>query len=205
MSSNQENREGILHLQQEGDNSDTINGNQRHPERIVGNPRDTLCGRGFHILHHHGNLELHLLVNKYRQSYQQSRRHEKPRIRTIIRETKRTDARFLKRVTGTYGARFLKRVTGTGDERWVAITSSVDYGRIATLIRHSGIINHRSSTTPIIDTFSTSRSTTRGFTSWFGADDRRIYFVRSRAPTKGAINAVQHETTNSTQPIPWTL
>jgi hypothetical protein len=131
MSSNQENPEDIQHLQHEGENNDTINStitdrnrNQHNPERIVGNPRDIICGRGLHILNHHGNLQLHLLVNKYRQSYRQSRRHEKSRIiRTIIRETKST------------GARFLKRVTGAGDERWVEVDDKKAYEKVSHALR----------------------------------------------------------------------
>jgi hypothetical protein len=131
MSSNQESSEDIQHLHHEGETNKTINStttnrnrNQRHPERIVGNPRDILCGRGLHILNHHGNLQLHLLVNKYRESYRQSRRHEKSRIiRTIIRETKRT------------GARFLKRVTGAGDERWVEVDDKKAYEKVSHALR----------------------------------------------------------------------
>jgi hypothetical protein len=135
MSSNQESPEDIQHLQQEGENNDAINSttnnqnrNQLHPERIVGNPRDILCGRGLHILNHHGNLQLHLLVNKYRQSYRQSRRNEKSRIiRTIIRETKRT------------GARFLKRITGAGEERWVEVDDKKAYEKVSHALRLQGI------------------------------------------------------------------
>jgi hypothetical protein len=131
MSSNQESPEDIQHLQQERENNDAINStttnrnrNQQHPERIVGNPRDILCGRGLHILNHHGNLQLHLLVNKYRQSYRESRRHEKSGIiRTIIRETKRT------------GARFLKRVTGAGEERWVEVDDKKAYEKVSHALR----------------------------------------------------------------------
>ena len=131
MSSNQESPEDIQPLQPEGENNDTINSttnnrnrNQHQTERIVGNPRDILCGRGLHILNHHGNLQLHLLVNKYRQSYRQSRRHEKSRIiRTIIRETKST------------GARFLKRITGGGDERWVEVDDKKAYEKVSHALR----------------------------------------------------------------------
>jgi hypothetical protein len=131
MSSNQESSEDIQHLHQDGETNETINStttnrnrNQRHPERIVGSPRDILCGRGLHILNHHGNLQLHLLVNKYRESYRQSRSHEKSRIiRTIIRETKRT------------GARFLKRVTGAGGERWVEVDDKKAYEKVSHALR----------------------------------------------------------------------
>jgi hypothetical protein len=131
MSSNQVNPEDIQQLQQEGENNDTINStttnqnrNQRQPERIVGNPKDILCGRGLHILNHHGNLQLHLLVNKYRQSYRQARRHEKSGIiRAIIRETQRT------------GARFLKRVTGAGDERWLEVDDKKAYEKVSHALR----------------------------------------------------------------------
>jgi hypothetical protein len=131
MSTNQESPEDIQPLQQQGENNDTINStatnrnrNQHQPERVVGNPKDVLCGRGLHILNHHGNLQLHLLVNMRRQSYQQSRRNEKCKIiRTIIRETKRT------------GARFLKRVTGAGDDRWVEVDDKKAYAKVSHALR----------------------------------------------------------------------
>eukprot|EP00980_Cylindrotheca_fusiformis_P022487 scaffold9345_cov120-Cylindrotheca_fusiformis.AAC.16 len=83
---------------------------QQRPKRIVRTPRDVLCGRGFHITNHHGNLQFHILVNKYRERYQNSqRRKDKQRItRLVINETKKTGARFLKRVEDTEGFRWVE-------------------------------------------------------------------------------------------------
>ena len=72
---------------------------QQAAEAVTGTPRDVLCGRGFHIMNHHGNLQLHLLVNKYKPQYFRSRQNEKIRIvESIIRQMKETGARFLRRV-----------------------------------------------------------------------------------------------------------
>eukprot|EP00980_Cylindrotheca_fusiformis_P022490 scaffold9345_cov120-Cylindrotheca_fusiformis.AAC.19 len=90
----------------QGESNGTAQKEEKQPtERVVGNPRDVLCGRGFHITNHHGNLQFHLLVNKHRESYRKAQqRKEKQRIiRLVIEETKKTGARFLKRVEDTGG------------------------------------------------------------------------------------------------------
>eukprot|EP00980_Cylindrotheca_fusiformis_P025826 scaffold14697_cov124-Cylindrotheca_fusiformis.AAC.1 len=106
-----------------GKNGEVEYTEQQRPERIVGTPRDVLCGRGFHITNHHGNLQFHLLINKYRESYRKSkRRNEKQRIiRLVINETKKT------------GARFLKRVEDPGDSRWVEL----DYKKVYEKVSHT--------------------------------------------------------------------
>lgn len=60
--------------------------------------KDVLCGRGVHILHHLGNLRLHLAVNAYREEYIAARRDRKREIITrIIHDVKASGSRFLKR------------------------------------------------------------------------------------------------------------
>eukprot|EP00980_Cylindrotheca_fusiformis_P022484 scaffold9345_cov120-Cylindrotheca_fusiformis.AAC.13 len=84
-----------------GENYDgaTSLSDQQQSDIVAGNPRDVICGQGLHNLCHQGNLQFHLLTNKYRDSYRKARRQEKSRIiRMIISEIKRTGARFLKRV-----------------------------------------------------------------------------------------------------------
>lgn len=107
----------------EGSNPDR-NGTQGKPKIVVGNPKDVLCGRGLHILNHHGNLQLHLLVNKYKKHYQDSRRREKSRIiLNIIREIKGT------------GARFLKRVEGEGSDSWAEVDDKKAYEKVSHALR----------------------------------------------------------------------
>jgi hypothetical protein len=65
---------------------------------LTGMPRDILCGRSFHILNHHGNLQLHMLVNKYRPIYLKSCPKAKMGIvNSIIEQVKESGARFLRR------------------------------------------------------------------------------------------------------------
>ncbi|CAJ1952803.1 unnamed protein product [Cylindrotheca closterium] len=67
---------------------------------IVAKPGDIICGRGFHIANHRGNLDLHLIINKHRDEYLQSKRPNKTRIiKHILQEIKKTGARFIKLVS----------------------------------------------------------------------------------------------------------
>lgn len=96
-------------------------------EPLIGNPRDVLCGRGLHIVNHHGNLQLHLLVNKYRWSYRHSRRQEKSKIiRAIMRETKKSGARFLQRIAAG---------NGNNEDRWVEVDDKKAYEKVSHALR----------------------------------------------------------------------
>ncbi|CAJ1952801.1 unnamed protein product [Cylindrotheca closterium] len=67
---------------------------------MVAKPGDIICGRGFHIANHRGNLDLHLIINKHRDEYLQSKRPNKTRIiKHILQEIKKTGARFIKSVS----------------------------------------------------------------------------------------------------------
>lgn len=61
------------------------------------NARDVLCGRGVQVLHHAGNLHLHLAADEFREEYLGSRRDRKREIiETIVERLKATGSRFLK-------------------------------------------------------------------------------------------------------------
>eukprot|EP00980_Cylindrotheca_fusiformis_P025833 scaffold14697_cov124-Cylindrotheca_fusiformis.AAC.8 len=99
--------------------------NQPKQKRVAGNPRDILCGRGLHIVNHHGNLQLHLLINKHRLTYQQSGRQQKSRItHAIVKEIKRTGARFLERV-----------VVSGEDDKWVEVDDKKAYSKVSHALR----------------------------------------------------------------------
>ncbi|CAJ1952805.1 unnamed protein product [Cylindrotheca closterium] len=67
---------------------------------VVAKPIDIICGRGFHITNHRGNLDFHLIVNSYRDEYLQSKRPNKTRItKQIIKEIHATGARFIRKVS----------------------------------------------------------------------------------------------------------
>ena len=67
--------------------------------RIVALPTDIICGRGFHIVNHRGNLNLHLMVNSHREEYTAARRSEKTKItKRLLCEIKNSGARFIRKV-----------------------------------------------------------------------------------------------------------
>lgn len=86
-----------------GDNhkdSSTASTAQAKRKPITAKPGDIICGRGFHIANHSGNLNLHLTMNKYRDEYLQSTRPDKTKIiKKILKEVQKTGARFIKSVT----------------------------------------------------------------------------------------------------------
>eukprot|EP00526_Cylindrotheca_closterium_P001134 CAMPEP_0113621012 /NCGR_PEP_ID=MMETSP0017_2-20120614/10726_1 /TAXON_ID=2856 /ORGANISM="Cylindrotheca closterium" /LENGTH=91 /DNA_ID=CAMNT_0000530725 /DNA_START=456 /DNA_END=727 /DNA_ORIENTATION=+ /assembly_acc=CAM_ASM_000147 len=53
---------------------------QGNSKAIVAKPGDIICGRGFHIANHRGNLNFHLIINTYREEYLSSKRPHKTRI-----------------------------------------------------------------------------------------------------------------------------
>jgi len=99
-----------------GDNqrdSSAVHRGQVNSKAIAAKPGDIICGRGFHIANHRGNLDLHLIINKYRDEYLSSRRPEKTKIiKRVLKETKSTGARFIRSVS---------------DERNVDTWEEVDY------------------------------------------------------------------------------
>ena len=54
--------------------------------KVQAKNKDIICGRGYHIVNHSGNLNLHLLVNKHREEYLKSKRSDKRKITMHILE-----------------------------------------------------------------------------------------------------------------------
>ena len=88
--------------------------------------KDILCGRGLHVMNRHGNLNLHLLVNKYRPSYGNSTRQGKAAItRQIVQEIKSTGARFIRRANNDI-------IRGG---RWVEVDDKTAYNKVSHALR----------------------------------------------------------------------
>lgn len=91
---------------------------------VSGSPRDILCGRGLHIMNHHGNHNLHLIADSYRQGYLTSTRKEKAAIaRHIVQKLKST------------GARFLRRYKDNGKDKWVEVEDDTAYRKVSHALR----------------------------------------------------------------------
>jgi hypothetical protein len=91
--------------------------------------QDVLCGRGVHILHHVGNLRLHLAVDKYKNEYPGARRKRKREIvLAIVAEIKAS------------GSRFLKRSESGSKNQWIEISESAAYQKVSHALRdqHTG-------------------------------------------------------------------
>jgi len=93
--------------------------------RVQACPADIICGRGFHIVNHHGNHNLHIIVNKYQDLYQMSPRSQKTKIIKFIQsEIKRTGARFIRRVSDEHGA-----------EEWQEVDDATAYKKVSHALR----------------------------------------------------------------------
>ncbi|CAJ1951368.1 unnamed protein product [Cylindrotheca closterium] len=107
-----------------GVESNTTNASKDAVVPVSGSPRDILCGRGLHIMNHHGNLNLHLIVDQYRQAYLSSTRREKAAItRNIVQQLKST------------GARFLRRFDDESDDKWVEVDDDTAYKKVSHALR----------------------------------------------------------------------
>ncbi|CAJ1951348.1 unnamed protein product [Cylindrotheca closterium] len=105
------------------DNS-TMNASKPTMVPVSGSPRDIICGRGLHIMNHHGNHNLHLIVDRYRQAYLTSTRKDKADItRSIVQHLKST------------GARFLRRFNHDGDDKWVEVDERTAYKKVGHALR----------------------------------------------------------------------
>lgn len=92
---------------------------------IVANPRDITCGRGFHIANHRGNLDLHLIVNQYREQYLESIRPEKTKIiKHVLKEIKSTGARFIRSVSD-----------GSNVDTWDEVDYATAYKKVSHALR----------------------------------------------------------------------
>ena len=95
---------------------------------VQANPADIICGRGLHIMNRHGNLNFHLLVNRYRQTYLTSTRRDKAAItRHIVQEIKSTGARFLRR--------FDEDNQRVDDDRWAEVDDKAAYKKVSHALR----------------------------------------------------------------------
>jgi hypothetical protein len=85
--------------------------------------KDVLCGRGVQVLHHVGNLRLHLAANEFREEYLRSRRDRKREIiESIIITLKSAGSRFL---------RYSKR----DKTKWVEAGDGFAYHKVSHVLR----------------------------------------------------------------------
>eukprot|EP00526_Cylindrotheca_closterium_P017531 CAMPEP_0113615864 /NCGR_PEP_ID=MMETSP0017_2-20120614/7931_1 /TAXON_ID=2856 /ORGANISM="Cylindrotheca closterium" /LENGTH=307 /DNA_ID=CAMNT_0000525135 /DNA_START=548 /DNA_END=1471 /DNA_ORIENTATION=+ /assembly_acc=CAM_ASM_000147 len=102
----------------------TTNASKRTMVPVSGSPRDIICGRGLHIMNHHGNHNLHLIADRYRHTYLTATRKEKAAItRSIVEQLKST------------GARFLRRFIDDGDDKWVEVDDKTAYKKVSHALR----------------------------------------------------------------------
>ena len=94
--------------------------------RISANPTDIICGRGFHIVNHRGNLNLHLMANTYREEYMISQRVDKRRItKLVLDELKNTGARFIRKVVSN----------GEGADEWEEVEDEAAFKKVSHALR----------------------------------------------------------------------
>jgi hypothetical protein len=85
--------------------------------------KDVLCGRGVQVLHHVGNLRLHLAANEFREEYLRSRRDRKKEIiESIVVSLKAAGSRFL---------RYSKR----DKTKWVEAGDGFAYHKVSHVLR----------------------------------------------------------------------
>jgi hypothetical protein len=75
-------------------------------------------------MNRHGNLNLHVIVDRYREVYQTSTRKEKAAItRHIVQELK------------TAGSRFIRRLDDDSDDKWVEVDDKTAYKKVGHALR----------------------------------------------------------------------
>jgi hypothetical protein len=85
--------------------------------------KDVLCGRGVQVLHHLGNLRLHLAANDFSEEYLRSRRDRKKEIiQSIVITLKAAGSRFL---------RYSKR----DKKKWVEAGDGFAYHKVSHVLR----------------------------------------------------------------------
>jgi hypothetical protein len=85
--------------------------------------KDVLWGRGIQVLHHVGNLRLHLAANEFREEYLRSRRNRKKEIiESIVTALKADGSRFL---------RYSKRCK----TKWVEAGDAFAYDKVSHVLR----------------------------------------------------------------------
>ena len=84
-----------------------------------------ICGRGLHVSCHRGNLNLHRIVNQYRETYLASHRsHKSMIVRHIINEIKNTGAKFIRRADDD-----------STDDKWVEVDDKTAYTKVSHALR----------------------------------------------------------------------
>mmetsp|Transcript_13227 Transcript_13227/g.31717 ORF Transcript_13227/g.31717 Transcript_13227/m.31717 type:complete len:373 (+) Transcript_13227:254-1372(+) len=97
----------------------------RSRSTLVAAPTDIICGRGIHIANHRGNLDLHLMVNNYREAYLASRRQQKTKIiKHVLKEVKHSGARFIKKVSD-----------GKNADSWEEVDDATAYKKVSHALR----------------------------------------------------------------------
>ncbi|CAJ1952797.1 unnamed protein product [Cylindrotheca closterium] len=131
MSSNQANQSTEHQTAEDGElgdnqrKSSAANTAEVKSKALVAKPSDIVCGRGFHISNHRGNLDLHLIINEYRDEYLASRRPEKTKIIKLV----------LKKVKSA-GSRFIRCVSDRGDvDRWEEVDYATAYKKVSHALR----------------------------------------------------------------------
>eukprot|EP00980_Cylindrotheca_fusiformis_P026400 scaffold16066_cov109-Cylindrotheca_fusiformis.AAC.6 len=85
--------------------------------------KDVLCGRGVQVLHHVGNLRLHMAADEFREEYLRSRRSRKKEIaETIVKKLKASGSRFL-------------RYSKQDKTKWVEATDAFAYSKVSHVLR----------------------------------------------------------------------
>eukprot|EP00526_Cylindrotheca_closterium_P020024 CAMPEP_0113626728 /NCGR_PEP_ID=MMETSP0017_2-20120614/13829_1 /TAXON_ID=2856 /ORGANISM="Cylindrotheca closterium" /LENGTH=137 /DNA_ID=CAMNT_0000536931 /DNA_START=78 /DNA_END=488 /DNA_ORIENTATION=+ /assembly_acc=CAM_ASM_000147 len=98
---------------------------QNNSKAIVAKPGDIICGRGFHIANHRGNLDFHFIINTYREEYLSSKRPHKTRItKHVLKEIKSSGARFIKSVSN-----------GSNVDTWEEVDYATAYKKVSHALR----------------------------------------------------------------------
>ncbi|CAJ1937642.1 unnamed protein product [Cylindrotheca closterium] len=103
------------------DNTDNAdNADEAYVERTQ---MDVLCGRGIQVLHHVGNLRLHLAANELREEYLSSRRDRKREIiKDIVRQLRSNGSRFL-------------RAAKKDKSKWIEASDEFAYHKVSHVLR----------------------------------------------------------------------
>mmetsp|Transcript_23590 Transcript_23590/g.57835 ORF Transcript_23590/g.57835 Transcript_23590/m.57835 type:complete len:201 (+) Transcript_23590:213-815(+) len=106
-------------------NSSSANKQSKKGKAVVASPTDIICGRGFHIVNHRGNLNFHLIVNEHRKNYLKSRRPEKTKIiKHVLDEIKKSGARFIRSVS-----------TSSNVDTWEEVDDETAYKKVSHALR----------------------------------------------------------------------
>ncbi|CAJ1943235.1 unnamed protein product [Cylindrotheca closterium] len=110
-------------------NKTTSTSSNHHPRRTIqAKPTDIVCGRGFHIVNHRGNLNFHLIVNKYRKAYLESKRAQKTKIiKRVLEKVQKSGARFIRS--------FSDESTNCGLDTWEEVDYATAYKKVSHALR----------------------------------------------------------------------